>query len=222
LSELAKKNPIHVAVRLNLALCHAHDGNSQLAKNLIEHVLSDEPENFLANIYTGIFYLKLGSYELAVNQFIKMLQINPFHIDIRLNLALAYKQMGDTENLITLLTEILDSVPGNLPAKVLIGIAYGEAGDYRNAIRNLAEVAFSEKYFMNKSLPKGDTFWIKSLHETIHYNLGVAYLNKGNLENAKRSFDEVLTINPQNSDVRRTMNSLELNFKNSCSKNCKK
>jgi len=69
--------------------------NYTLAIDYLTDVLLEEGNNFTAQYYLGLSYIKLGEYELAQNALEIARDLSPQHYKVHLNLGRAYYNLRD-------------------------------------------------------------------------------------------------------------------------------
>lgn len=92
------KDKIVVARRVEEALGATLMKNYPLAIQLIEPVLTEEPDMVEANFAAGVAYAGVQQYQKAIDHFMKTIRVQPDHIRAIANMAFAYQMMGDLKS----------------------------------------------------------------------------------------------------------------------------
>ncbi len=129
-------------------------------------------------------YFKINNPERAIEYYEQALLVDPFNLNIKFSLALVYKYIGNMEKTVTLL-EVIYAKNNQLEYLVeLVHTLYLE-GKYEEAVS-----------LYNKSAHKNAD------SDLIHYYVGLSAFSTGDIESAKRHFEEALRFNPNNQEVR--------------------
>ncbi len=181
--------PRHIAVQYNLkdpaAFLVRKTGNANNSemvdpqKNLKIYADLAEPHYNLASVY-----LDKGDLQLAKQEYQTALSLNPNYFSALLGIGSVYTRLGQNEKAIESLHLAIDkrkAATGEADyslARLNLGEIYGRAGQFAKAVRELKIAVHHDP-----SLVLG------------HYNLGVAYLMTGKLEQAEQTLQRCLTLN---------------------------
>ena len=112
-------------------------------------------------------------YDKAIELYEKAIFYFPYNERSRVNMAIAYYSNGNKDKSIYVLSQAQENNPYAFESFLLLGTIYNEQKLYDQAIDNFLKA-------------------IKiKLDSTEAYNgLGIAYQNKGNISNAKESFEK--------------------------------
>ncbi|MFW6111561.1 MAG: tetratricopeptide repeat protein [Candidatus Bipolaricaulota bacterium] len=152
------------------------------AAQSFQKAIESRPDYVAAYVDYGELLVELRDYEEAAEQFKKALDLASDNINIMNNLAHAYlksKQYGKAEDSYN---EVLEMAPNNFNAKKGLGDLYSEQGNYEDAI----------KYY-------NDALRVEADDDT-SLALGRAYLETGQLEDAKSELESLLRRSPYNSE----------------------
>jgi type IV pilus assembly protein PilF len=129
----------------------------------------------------GEVYLKQGDYTLALREFLKAEQLYPQDPFLHYDLGLAYRAKDKPDLSIKHFKKALELNPDYGPARNGLGTAYLAEKDWDEAIAQFKEVAEN------------------LLYSTPHIplsNLGLAYYNKGEYQQAEKYYLKALEIKP--------------------------
>lgn len=171
-------------------------------------------------IIGGINYQK-GDYQTAITELEKSIQSGSTDGRIYYQLAYCYQQIGNTDKAIELYKQSIELLDQQDPqhrydyyAKYNLALLYKDKNDIANAVKVMQDVLKKDKEPSGYNL-LGWLLWkqgrseeaineyktsiqIDSNQEDAQYNMGVLYYNKGEFEHARKAFDRVIKINPQN------------------------
>ncbi|MBS3740041.1 tetratricopeptide repeat protein [Candidatus Bipolaricaulota bacterium] len=153
-----------------------------MAAQSFQKAIQSRPDYVAAYMDYGKLLVELRNYEEAAEQFKKALDLASDNINIMNNLAHAYmksKQYGKAEDTYK---DVLKLSSNNFNAKKGLGDLYSEQGNYEDAI----------KYY-------NDALRVKADDDT-SLALGRAYLETGQLEDAKSELESLLRRSPYNSE----------------------
>jgi tetratricopeptide (TPR) repeat protein len=133
----------------------------------------------------GAAYAVNGDLRRAVTAFKTALSLAPGSSGAAKNLAHAYLDLHEPEQASDLLTEFLERNPSDFDARELLARAYHERKQFRSAIAQLTHVdAALQRQPIVDRLRRG----------RIANNIGVAYLNEGDLKQAENWLQSSITL----------------------------
>lgn len=207
--------------------------SESLAKNPAP---SKEKKDYLFSIPQWTLHLDLGAaygqkgdWLQAQRQFEKAKLLNPANEDILRSLGRVYVMQKQFKPAISELDAALRVRADNPETHALLAQAYAESGNSAQALASAAQAIrytsdseFKSTLHKNRGLIYArDQNYIKALEELklaaslhwsdpdLHYNLGVVYLNRQDIENAKRSFKTALSMKPGFQPAQDALKSLE-------------
>lgn len=144
-----------------------------------------EPKNFEAQINAGMMYARIQNFEKALEFFQKAQLLKPDDFEANAMLGNAFLDARQFENAETYYAKALEINPKDVTIRSDLATTFLERNqpDY--------ERAFAE---FNKALE------LDPKHEATIYNMGIAYLKKGDKANAQKTVENLKTANP-NSDL---------------------
>ena len=181
--------------------------NLKKAEELFKKALKYDNNNALALNNLGAVFLGQNSYAEAVSLVHKAIQVNPKEPMFFSNLENIYKKMGDPELIIADYNFYL----GKDDPDMIRG--YGMA-----VSRRMRQASF--RLYSKGHLDEAILKWIeieriykKINHQTglvpVYFSLGLLNEEKGDSQNAKRYFNQVLTLNPLHIQAKERLNILQ-------------
>jgi len=148
----------------------------------------------------GTKLLEAGKYNEAIEQFTKAIDSNPRYKDAYCNRGIAYKKKGNCDQAIADYYQGLRLDYEDADIHYNLGLAYFEKKEFRHAVdafgamrSHLGSVAKSKKVMMLLD------------HGIANINCGMQENNYSHFHNAYRIFEEVLSIDPNNSNARKLL-----------------
>ncbi|MCP4228565.1 MAG: tetratricopeptide repeat protein [bacterium] len=188
----------------NLGIYYAGEGDHKAAIECFEKVLAQYPDDIEANINMGNELFALGDMEGAAARFRKVLKLSPGHPIAKENLKVVEARMFQGEAIkdieeaieanpeIALLLKELESDPNNPALLTNLGAAYLGVEKYALAVGPLsAAVRLAPGLIQARN------------------NLGIALAELGDLEGARREFEIVLKIEPENHSAKGNLEYLD-------------
>ncbi|MGD9329736.1 MAG: tetratricopeptide repeat protein [Desulfobacterales bacterium] len=128
----------------------------------------------------GDAYIRQGDYTRALRYYLEAAKHYSDDPDLQYSMGLAYQEKKNYRRAIEHFKHALELKPDMAPAKNSLGVAYIRAQDYDQAILILKDMIEDQSYeiYMTPQYPK--------------YNLGWAYYQKKQYEEAERYFQEAL------------------------------
>ncbi len=181
----------------NLGIYYANEGDHKKAIGCFEKVLTQYPDDIEANINMGNELFALGDVEGAAVRFRKVLELQPGHPIAKENLKVVEARLSqgkmieeieeaiETNPEIAELLKKLEADPNNPGLLTNLGAAYLGAKKYALAVGPLTAAV---------ELAPGLT--------QAHNNLGIALAELGDIEGARKEFETVLMLDPENGSAR--------------------
>ncbi len=152
---------------------------SKAAVEVLEQTLVKYPKDPQLMALLGSAYLHSGEQEKGAEMLSKAIAIKPDLAILRTELAMSMLAQGETEEAITELKSAVDLGQGVVQADILLVLSHLQEKDYEKALE------------ASKALEK------KMPDSPIPFNLtGLAYLYKGDTEQASKRFNKALAIDP--------------------------
>ncbi|MAV56298.1 MAG: hypothetical protein CMI79_02020 [Candidatus Pelagibacter sp.] len=184
------------------AISHHRNGNWNKAKEIYEHLLKSNPNNYAVLQNYGPLLSQLKEYKLAKNIFKKCLELQPKDSLLLYNYAKFYHDQKIFDKAIKFYNDSFYINPKNDLSQYNIGNIYLQKGEYKEAI----------EYF-TKSLK------INPKNFFAYNNIGLAYKRMGDFEEALKFYKEAINLNNEFADghtnygtVLLKLNQLELGF----------
>jgi predicted TPR repeat methyltransferase len=199
---------------------------SQLIRVFLD-CLRHQPNNPFLHNDLAKAYLKIGNRQAAKNHFIEALHLDPHHVETLCQLALFYRQEGDFVGSIRFFKKALRVNP------IISNTHYQLANTY--AMQNQFELALTHYHEalqyggpltdIHRNLGMiyfGENQWEKASHHLtrafdaepdtlIGLPLGQALLNLGQAQEAERTYEKILTFDPNCHDAHHNLAILRLN-----------
>jgi len=150
----------------------------QEAKDILEELLKNNPEDINVLYNLGMCYTELNKTQQSIEMLNKCVELAPKHANACVALSFAYVKENNLTKAKEFLLKALEINPDNSFALKNLGGIWGKLGDNPKAL-----------YFLKKSydLNPDDPYTV--------YGLGVTYKELGDLENADRWFRKTLEMN---------------------------
>ena len=179
------------------AVKHHKDGNWNKAKEIYEHILKKNPENFIVLQNYGSLLAKLREYKQAKNIFEKCLKIKPNDFLVLYNLGKFYQEM-----------KIFDKA-----------VSYYEKSYSIEPKKNLSMYNIGNIYLFQKKFDLAINAYQKSIKVNpenflAHNNLAISYKNIGNFKKSLESYKNSLKKNNSSPDVHINYSTQLLMFEN--------
>lgn len=153
-----------------------------VAAQSFQKAIKSRPDYVAAYVDFGKLLIELRNYEKAAEQFKQALDLASDNVNIMNHLAHAYLKSEQYDKSEDTYKEVLDLAPNNFNAKKGLGDLYSKQGNYEDAI----------EYY-------NDALRVKADDDT-SLALGRAYLETGQLEDAKSELESLLRRSPYNSE----------------------
>jgi tetratricopeptide (TPR) repeat protein len=145
-----------------------------------QKVIEENPDLYQAFDKIGICYLRLDDQEKAIEYFKKMLEHDPQSLDTLINLSAIYFEQGNLEEGMKYFKQLDESTLTDKGTFYNIGVLLFKSNQIDMAIDYLRKCVTIEPGFVDG-----------------YYQLGLANLNKGDMEEAKKNFKKVIELAPE-------------------------
>lgn len=142
-------------------------------------VLSLKPVHLLAHYNLGNSYLKIGKPNNAESHYKEALQISPDYVDAKVGLGRVLLEKNESKEAERSFLEILKENPELRQARYFLGLSLFKQQKYKKAINTLTKVSQEGPYYVDSL-----------------YYLGLSYRAIGKNEDARKSFETILSIKP--------------------------
>jgi len=194
---IARNTPPQTDVQTGLPPDHA---NNLQTEGMLEDVQKsldkarDEPDNYEAQLEAGRMYSRIQNFEKALEFFQKAQRIKPDDFEANAFLGNAFLDARQFENAETYYKKALELKPDNVTIRSDLASTFIERTnpDY--------ERAFAE---FNKALE------IDPKHEPTIYNMGIAYLRKGEKQNAQKMLEKLMQASPESDLITKLKNLID-------------
>lgn len=192
-----KENDESNEVSIIKASIYIMRGELPEARDLLLSLLGDKTQNFEVYKRLGYIYSMLADHERGIECYREALRAYPDDIGVRYNYAVLLKEVGEEEEAERQLDEILKVNPLSSEGYFIQGIIHGRRGDLEKA------------EMMIKTAVELDRF--NSAGRKVLIN--ILMLND-KLTEAAAIAEEILLINPENSEVKSVLAEILVNIKN--------
>ncbi len=145
-----------------------------------QRVLAENPDLHLVYERIGLCYYELDDFENAVVNLKRFLEKEPQSKETLLNLSIVYIAKGDLEEGMKYFNQLDEKSLADPQLFYTIGIALFRKRQIDGAID-----------FFNKCLAKDPNYF------EAHYQLALAHINKGDMEEAKKNLQKVIELAPE-------------------------
>lgn len=178
-------DPRNADVHLARAEMYRQAGNWVQAEEEYRQAIEVRPEFIAAHIGRGDVLMALELYNTAVDAYRKALDLQPGNLTVTLKLAGAYVKGNQFSLARPLLDEALGRDPNNATALILLGDLLLAEGDAEGAIARY------------------DAAYKRALTAEALLKLAGAYLAAGQVENAKKRYEDVIRVFPYRAEGHR-------------------
>jgi tetratricopeptide (TPR) repeat protein len=192
-----------------------------------EKLMMPVPEAEL-RINLAVAYLGLKKYDLALPELLKAKEAEPDNVEIMQNLTYIYLQKENYSGAIQEAEAAVKLQPQNSYLNSFLAQAYAMTGKKTEALKyaklgiQYAEPALRANlrknvamlYLQNQQLPEAAAELKNSLNDNwndpdTHVRLGYVYGQMGKLEEARRSFETALRVNPNTPEAKKALASMQ-------------
>ena len=170
-------------VNFYLGRFNRNNGSYSSAAQNFEQAIEANPDYVAAYVEYGDMLVELEDYERAINQYESALELADQNVNILNKLADAYGENGQYDKAVSTYQSALDQSGSNFTAWKGLGDLYMEQGQVEEAIDNY-----------------NDALEVRADADT-SLSLARAYLQTGELEDAKMELDSVLSTNPYSGEA---------------------
>lgn len=200
ISEVNRNKPVDVVLDRNVAAIASAESASQLA----------EAQSFLVK---GNELFNQKKYAEALAEYQSILTKNPDLYVVNINIANCYYEMKQPEKAIESLNLILAKDPASVDAMSRLGSIYAETGNLEKALEYFGKI--DEKMIKNPTIfynigvllynkqrvPEALIYFQKAIGVDAnfadgYYQVGLCYINQGDMAKAKEAFSKFLAIAP--------------------------
>ena len=205
------KDKVHLFNRVLLAMQASDAGAIAKSNVLLEEVIREEPDLFIAHYSLGVNELKSGNYQKALQQFEKADSLNPSFELTELNRATALSRLGRVDEAINVLRGLLKDNPSRLEPRRQLGLLFTRQKNYEQAVNIYKDIlkerpgdALATK-FLGVALVDAGSYQEGlaglqralrlGINDALTYNsLGIAQSNLGKAQEGIASYRKALSI----------------------------
>jgi tetratricopeptide (TPR) repeat protein len=204
----------------------AKEGETAVPAEIKGRLISDIPESVLLS-NMGAAYLGLKQWDPALVELEKARKQDPENPETLQNLAYAYTQKKDYEKALEVIQRALELNKDNAQLHYFLAEAYAMTGKRAEAIQAARQALVYAKQPLKSNLHKNIAVMyaqenkpaeaIAELKTSLslnwndadtHLKLGYLYGQTGNMEEARRSFQNALRVNPQLTEAKKALESV--------------
>ncbi len=167
---------------------YLREGQFIKAIELFEKAIKVYPKNEEALYLLAQANESIGKNKPAIEYYRRAIQINPKKADYHYNLAINLKFLKEYEQALQELKKAIQLNTSLIGAKLVMAEIFTELKRYDEAIKTYNEILKEEPFGLRI--------------DEIYVSLGKNYQLNNNLEQAKKSWQEALKVNPQNSEAK--------------------
>lgn len=212
---------------INLASIYKDTGKLDMALDIYEKAIKENPDNISIYLNMGDIYLEIGEYGKAVEVLKKGVSINNNIIALKTNLALAYYYNKDYEEAKKHFNDVIKDNENIYQAYFYLGELYNRVENnyelainyYEQAIsynKNYvrAYLALGDLYLENKETYKAMAQYLKALENNenypdAHFRLALAYIQMDMKPAAIEELRKTLHLDNTNNEARLLLNKLQ-------------
>jgi len=205
------KDKVHLFNKVLLAMQASDAGAMAKSSALLEEVIREEPDLFIAHYSLGVNELKSGRYLKALQQFEKADSLKPSFELTEINRATALSRLGRVDEAVSVLRGLLKENPARLEPRRQLGLLYTWQGKYEQAVSIYKEIlgerpadVLATKYLgialvyagrYEEGLAELHQALRLGVNDALTYNsLGKAQANLGKAQEAIASYRRALSI----------------------------
>lgn len=159
-------------------------GELQQAETLLGEVVKSNPDNFEVHHLLGLAYAQDRRFTEAIRYLDRAVQLNPNSAEALKDLGEVYLRIRERESAMNVLARSLSLKPDQPTTQYSLGMLFLEAGDARQAATHLGLAR---------------TYGLR--HSGVLVNLGRAYLNLTQVDEALEVLNELLRASPQDGSL---------------------
>lgn len=178
LAKLRRYHPNPIVVLHREVILAIDQGNSVLAKRLLERLSKLSPGDPIVDLTRSRLYEHLGNFQAAVRLIDKVSEYGSLPVGDRYRAAALAIRVGEVDIARNHIYEILKITPGNT-------LALGQSG--------LIELLYGD---IDKSIDIYKNLLKRKLHRSYFVNIGLAYMLKGDYSEARDKFLYALEFSP--------------------------
>jgi len=168
-----------INVIFNRAVKNHQEGKTDIAQDLYNQVLKNNPNHSQAINNLGIIFKGLGDNQKARDCYEKAIEIDPNYVNALNNLGVIFKELGENQKAKDYFEKAIKINPNYADAHNNLGVIFKELREYQKA-----------KNFFEKAIE------IDPNHLEAHNNLGNVFNELKEHQKAKNYFEKAIKINP--------------------------
>jgi arylsulfatase A-like enzyme/tetratricopeptide (TPR) repeat protein len=202
-------------LHLRIGMAYMEMDSLEKAISHLDDAIQSYPDNEEAYFYLGLAYGELGEYEKAEESFGMTLDLNPSHLNARLAAVDNHLAQGDSVNAQVELEGVFSLGIDKSEELVLGGWLWDRLGRKDQAVKAMKKVLELDRDHLVARLYLGEHYLLQNQYEEafsfleptivnlsdkdtlatrVYYGLGRCYANRGNLEEAERLFQRVISL----------------------------
>jgi predicted Zn-dependent protease len=168
-------------------------GDEDMALNKFEATIKNDPTSALGYYGYGLVLARTGNRKTAIPYLKKALEKEAFSPKILTALGRVYFQDGQYDEALNILEGAVSIFPNNPEATFFLGRTHLELGKLQQAASNFETLINKSPGYKQAYYFLGITYGKQGKLADAHYLLGVYYLKKRDLANARKQFERALS-----------------------------
>ena len=164
-----------------LAACYARSGKTQEARQVLESLLTSEPDSTRTHYLTGLVHVGLNQFPQALQEFERLYALDPNWPQVNFYLGVLQARLGKYDEGEKHLREEMRRDPRSFPAFFSLGALLSKEGRYEEAVKFLEQARA-----------------LNPRHSDTLYELGRAYQKTGGLDKAWEDARAATQADPKN------------------------
>ena len=173
------------------------------AEMIFNKELKRDPGSFLPHFGLGMAYMEASKYERAISELKIAVKGNPGFVPILRTLGEAYQMNGQDNEALIALKRALKLDRGDKATLYLLGITYENSGRYKRALPFFEKLAALRPVRVDVYYHLGISYGRENRLGLAHYNFGIYFKKKGQLNKAKFHFQKAKDLSGNNTALKK-------------------
>ena len=163
----------------NLAIKNHQEGKTDIAQELYNQVLKNNPNHSQALNNLAVIFTNLKEYQKAKDCYKKAIESDPNYADAHNNLGVVFKELRDDQKAKDCYEKAIELNPNYVNAHYNLGTIFINLGEHQKA-----KGCYEKAIELNPN------------YVNAHNNLGTIFINLGEHQKAKECYEKAIEINP--------------------------